>query len=560
MTLRKFLRVFFLVFAAALYGGPPPVPSAGVVERELEREYENEPLKPQKEVPSIQIDIPKERLDIPEGRCIEVKHIEVIGAQSISKKEVQSWVREYEGRQICLKEIYQICAKIDAEYVKRGYFLARSYPPPQTISEGVLVLEVLEGRLGNIKVEGERFYSEAFIQSYFTRLRGKGLNYDAFMRALLLLNGNSDLQAGAVFSKGEEFGTVDLVIRVVDKKPIHLYLNGNNYGKDITTNIRAGGRLDVGNIFTYGDTFSLAEVVGSPANALYFTEGRYRVPIGVNGDFFEMQYLYSKFKVEELLSLHLSGVSNIATIKGTHALVRSRDASIDLFEYFDVKQIQNRAMGIDTSFDKLRVLTMGSVMDFYGSKNGRDYLNARMAIGIPNFLWGMDAVSSDCSRPGAGGLFVKLNADYDHLHMFDKDIILCVHGSGQGSFYKLAIPEQIYIGGIDTVRGFPLAVALGDSGYYINLELKFPPPILANQRFSRVNKKWRDVLQLAAFLDTGGTFYYGGSNTFLWGSGIGIRFKGPLSLTFSCDIGFPLNKPSLSKGTMAYLKVTGQPF
>lgn len=550
---------FFICLFAMGWAAPPPVPSAGVIERELQQEYEANPLEEKKETPHIQIDIPEERLAIPDQGCIEVQRIAVRGAESV--KGVESWVAEFGGGQkLCLEEIYKICAKIDAEYAKRGFFLARSYPPPQTIENGVLVIQVIEGRLGNVKVEGEKFYSERFIRSYFTRLQGKSLNYDAFMRALLLLNENSDLSAAAVFSKGQEMGTADVIVRIQDKRPLHLYLNGNNFGKNITTNFRLGGRFDAGSVFTYGDKLAVAEVVGFPLNALYFTDVTYRAPVSRNGDFLEVAYLFSKFKVEELLSLHLRGESNIGTLKFTHALTRAREMSVDLFGYFDVKQIENFVLGSLTAFDKLRVVTVGSLVDRFASAGGRDYLNMRLAVGIPDCLGGMSAVSSQCSTPGAGGRFVKLNADYDHLQHLNGDFYLSLHASAQWSPYKLAIPEQIYIGGSDTVRGFPLAVALGNTGYYGNLELRFPPPILAKYRFFMSKRTWREVFQVVGFVDSGGVIAKGGSNTFLSGAGVGFRYKGPWNLSLSVDVGFPLNHRPLSNGTMVYVKATGQPF
>jgi hypothetical protein len=39
---------------------PPPEPSAGIVERQLEKDYEGTPLEPDKRVPGVQIDIPEE--------------------------------------------------------------------------------------------------------------------------------------------------------------------------------------------------------------------------------------------------------------------------------------------------------------------------------------------------------------------------------------------------------------------------------------------------------------------------------------------------------------------
>lgn len=555
----RFAFILLLIGGTAL-SAPPPVPSAGVIERELEKEYEATPLSPEKQWPRIEIDIPEEKIDLPDGVFVKIEQVQFRGNQVFSAQTIEKWIKSFIGQELNLKGIYSLCQAIDREYAKRGYFLARAYPPKQTIVKGVLLIEVVEGRLGSVSVEGEQFYSESFIRSYFSKLCGKALNYDAFMRALLLLNETRDLQASAIFAKGKTIGTADVIVQVKDARPLHLYLNGNNYGKNITTNFRLGGRLDVGSVMTYGDQISIAEVVGFPVNALYFTDVRYKVPLSRNGDFLELDYLFSKFKVEEMLSLHLKGESNIGTLKISHAWSRSREMSVDVYGCFDIKQIQNYVLGSVTSYDKLRVATLGFLIDQFGASRGRNYLNIRLGAGIPDFLGGMSSVSSSCSTLGAGGRFFKVNADYDYLQMFLSDCVLSAHLSGQWSPYKLAIAEQIYIGGSDTVRGFPLSVALGNSGYYGNLEVLIPPPGLANLRFFMAQKKWREVFQLAAFFDTGGVFVKGGSDTFLSGSGVGFRYKGPWNFSLSFDVGFPLNHQDLSNGTMYYIKVTGQPF
>jgi hemolysin activation/secretion protein len=553
------LFVFSLV-ATSVAAIPPPVPSAGVVERELEKEYEGKPLKPDKEVPAIQIDIPKEKLEIPDGRKVFVRQIEIEGNASISTREIVSWVEDYLDKELSLRDIYELCHVIDQHYAKKGYFLARAYPPPQEIEDDTLLIEVIEGRLGNVQVVGNKHYSESFIRSYFTSLQHKSLQYDEFLHALMLLNDNSDLSAGALFEKGKEFGCADVILRVKDARPVHLYLNGNNYGRNLTTNVRAGGRLDWGSLITQGDKFSVAEVVGFPIEALYFTDVSYTAPLNRKGTSLEAAYLFSKFKIEELTRLHLKGRSDIATLKVNQALVRRRSLSVDLFSYFDYKQIQNFVLGHRTSFDKLRVLTVGALLDHFTPSQGRDYLTLSFAAGIPDFLGGLKAVDSESSRRGGGGRFYLFNVDYDRIQHLPKDCFLYFHGSGQLSPSKLTLPEQIYIGGVDTVRGFPLAVALGDSGYYFNFEFRVPPPFLANKKFFKLNKKWKDILQFDAFLDHGGVFLQSERNTFLWGSGLGVRVNGPYRFALSVDVGFPLNHRSDNRGVFTYIKLTCQPF
>jgi hemolysin activation/secretion protein len=554
------LLLIFLGATCFLAALPPPVPSAGVVERELEKEYEGKPLSPNKEVPAIQIDMPKEKLDFPFGKKVLIKHLKIIGNDSISSSSIIHWVKGYLGRELSLRDIYDLCHVIDQRYAEEGYFLARAYPPPQAIDDETLTIEILEGKLGQITIIGNKHYSESFIRSYFTSLQGRPLKYNQFLRALSLLNENSDLSAGAIFEKGKEFGCADVILRVKDKRPIHLYLNGNNYGRDLTTNARVGGRFDWGSVVTQGDLFSVAEVVGFPVDALYFTDVKYRVPINRNGASLEASYLYSRFKIEELTRLHLKGRSEIATLKFNQALTRTQSLSIDFFSYFDYKQISNYVLGHRTSFDKLRVLTVGSLLDHFSPSQGRDYLILRFAAGIPDFLGGLKPIDHHCSRRGGGGRFFIFNADYDRIQHLPKDCYFYFHGSGQLSPNKLTLPEQIYIGGVDTVRGFPLAVALGDSGYYINLEFRVPPPLLANKKVFKLNKKWKDIIQFDAFLDTGGVFLQSERNTFLWGTGVGMRIMGPYHLNLSIDVGFPLNHRGLTNGAFYYLKITGQPF
>lgn len=555
----SFLIIFFLI-ASQLVAIPPPLPSAGVVERELEKEYEGKPLEPEREVPAIQIDIPKEVLEIPDGKKVFIRHIQIKGNESLQTAEINSCLIDCLPSELFLSDIYKLCHLIDQYYAEQGYFLARAYPPPQTIENGVLLIEVIEGKLGNVEVVGNQHYSESFISSYFTSLQDKPLQYDEFMRALMLLNDNTDLMVGALFEKGKEFGYADVILRVNDAWPVHLYLNGNNYGRNLTTNVRAGGRLDWGNAFVEGDTFSIAEVVGFPIEALYFTDVTYTIPLNRRGTSLEAAYLFSKFKIEELTNFHLKGRSDIATLKVNQALTRRRNLSVDLFSYFDYKQIQNFVLNHRTSFDKLRVLTVGALLDHFTPMQGRDYLILRVAAGIPDFLGGLDAVDSESSRRGGGGRFYIFNLDYDRIQLLPNSCFFYFHGSGQLSPSKLTLPEQIYIGGVDTVRGFPLAVGLGDSGYYFNFEFRFPPPFLANKCFFNFNKQWKDVIQFDVFLDHGGVFLQSERNTFLTGSGLGVRVNGPYTLALSIDVGFPLNHRDQNRKAFTYIKLTCEPF
>ena len=79
----KWVLLILIINISVLFSYPPPVPSAGVIERQLEKEYEAKPIDPNKDVPDIQIDIPDERLEMEEGLKVYVCKVKFIGNEAI---------------------------------------------------------------------------------------------------------------------------------------------------------------------------------------------------------------------------------------------------------------------------------------------------------------------------------------------------------------------------------------------------------------------------------------------------------------------------------------------
>jgi hypothetical protein len=92
------MNIKALIFLAScciwfsLHAAPPPVPSAGVVEREIEKEYEGKALELDKQEPLIQIDIPDEKLEMEEGKKIFIRQVNLEGNSSISSKKILTWI------------------------------------------------------------------------------------------------------------------------------------------------------------------------------------------------------------------------------------------------------------------------------------------------------------------------------------------------------------------------------------------------------------------------------------------------------------------------------------
>ncbi len=549
----------------------PPIPPAGVVDRQIEQEYEVKPVDPKKEVPLLEFDMPKEELDVGDETVV-IHSVDVSGNTVIRSRVLQRDLKPYLDRPLTMKELREMCVLIQNKYIRKGYFLTRAYLPPQEIRNGVLRVEVIEGKLGSVTVSGNKHYSTKFIEGYFQKYQGKPIQYDKILRTLFLLDENSDLEVGAVFKKGDQFGTADLVLKVVDKRPIHLTLDTNNYGSDHTTHQRTGTRLDYGNLIMYGDALTLIEVLGSPVNHLNFTDVIYHAPVNTLGTSLDFSYLCANFKTSRVDRIRYVGRSHIGGVKVNQAFHRTRRLNTDFYSSFDVKQVQNFGDGKPTSFDKLRVVTGGFLIDYIDGWKGRNLFNFSVGWGIPGIFGGSSAKSDDSSRLGAGGQFLKGNVGWKRLQELPYNCFLLFNTAMQLTMDKLPLPEEIYIGGIDTVRGYSLAEGISDCGYYGTIELHVPPPFLRAHLVPWSKKQtWGEFLQFVGFLDAGQTFSLGddilreksndsnhtrlSDRVMLMSVGPGIRLHGPWKLEWSFDVGFPITERHRSSSTITYFRV-----
>lgn len=67
-------------------------------------------------------------------------------------------------------QMQQIAATVTEYYRSAGYILAQAFIPAQEVVDGVIEIEVLEGTLGNVLVEGNKRYSEELLARPFDDL------------------------------------------------------------------------------------------------------------------------------------------------------------------------------------------------------------------------------------------------------------------------------------------------------------------------------------------------------------------------------------------------------
>jgi len=188
-------------------------------------------------------------------------------------------------------------------------------------------IDVVEGRIGKVSVEGNKHYKTAFIQGYFKPvLQSKVAQNKEFEKALLLLNEFMDLKVTAVLQQGTEEGTTDVVLKVQDKAPFHVAVDYNNFGNRFVGQNRVGLGLFFGNLLTGGDSLNARGILAFPSKTgSPFEQIQYLAPVNTAGTKVGVTYANGATLVgRELAILDIRSKANVYGISVEHPLMRRR--------------------------------------------------------------------------------------------------------------------------------------------------------------------------------------------------------------------------------------------
>lgn len=453
---------------------------------------------------------------------VAVKEFRITGNSLIPTEKLKAAVLPYEGRDLSFDEMKEAAAAVTALYKAEGHLLVRALIPPQDYQNGVVELLVLEGKIGEITVEGNEYYSSDFIRSHFDV---GTLEMEDFQRALLLLNEYPDLKVQAVLKPGRTPGTADVRLKVKDVLPLHAQLDYNNFGSLGTGPNKLGLTLEAGNLLA-GDRLTVRGVAGFPSVSNNFYQLNYIVPVDTDGTRVGAAYSSGAYIVgRELEILDLRGNADIFTFSVSRALTRTTTRSSDLFLTLSHNDVRNSILGEPFNRDRYAAVRLGYSLDLR-DLDGRTFLRAVASRGIG----GLEDFTT-VSRLGAEGDFTKLNLDVARVQTLSPGFYAVLRGSAQLTNDPLVSAEGIVVGGPDSVRGYSQGELLGDAGYVVSFEL----------RKSIVG----DQFQVVGFFDHGTAvkrfaIIEDYDRRSLTGAGFGFRIGPWKNANLRVDIGFPV--------------------
>ncbi|BFU94971.1 MAG: putative Hemolysin activation/secretion protein [Nitrospira sp.] len=485
-----------------------------------------------------------------DGDHLLVKGFSFTGNTVVSQLELERLTQPYIGQSLALPDLERVAGTVQDLYNNKGYTLATAYIPQQDIRFGVVNIAILEGRVGDIVVTGNRHYSTEFIRGSFAQaMEDNVIRNVALERALLLLNNYPDLKVSAVLEPGASTGSTNIQVKAEDKRPLHATVDFNNYGFNTISRYRVGAGVEAGNVLFDGATLNLNGIIGNHPDQLLFGFGAYAVPLGVHGTKLVLSGSGGLFNVgAELAALGIEGRIQTFDVSVNHPFIKTRFQSLLADFGFAGKNNQLFTLSQQTGDDRIRELKLGVNYDRL-DLSGRTYFSLYGFQGLGEALGGMQNNDPQSTRAGADDRFTKGTLTAGRIQSLGHDVLLLLRASGQLTTRPLVVIEQMLLGGPDSVRGYQLGERFVDEGYTLSAETRIPI-------FPSLMPAPLKQLQGDVFIDYGAGRLKNPqpgevASTNLTGTGFGLQTELPYySTKLRFDVGFPLG-PKPSGGTIS---------
>jgi Hemolysin activation/secretion protein len=499
------------LFIPSAIAQPPNIPSgeqSGAQASRFQSEAERAKARVvKKDLKKPQIDI-EEQKPAPEaeaGPAFMLKDIFVTGSSVFTPDELKKVYEPYIGKEKTFKDIEAIAQKIKDEYKKKGYFTTIVYVPEQNVVDGKIEIRISEGKAGEVKVEGNKWFSSALIRKYIHVKKNELLDVFKLQRDLLRINQNSDLEVKTVISEGSEPGASDITIKVTDKFPYHVGTSVDNQGTRLVGKYRNSFSFRSSNLTGLGDNVYYSTIMSATSSGNFAT---YAIPVDTYGTkaAFDFTQFYSKLG-QEYKGYGITGTTEIYTphMSGEIYLSDTFQANVDAG--LEIKSIKKMTMGKITANDQLRLpyfsFDLTKIDAFLGG--GQTSFSPKVTFGTSHFLGASKPNHPTSSRPGTGGSFAKYEQSARRFQKLFYDSYMTLRSQFQFVSHTLPPSEQLQLGGAYSVRGYPEGDYLADYGATFSAEWYFPFYLIPKEwKLPHADQPLRNQIEPVVFFDLGG--------------------------------------------------------
>ena len=450
----------------------PPVPPAGASTPGTIGDTLKQPpaLQPPLATPGISAPQSQAPAASAAGGTLVVSRFTFSGNTLFTEDMLAPLVADYLGKPISLAQLYEAADKVADYYTRKGYALASVNVPAQKIKDGVVRLEVIEGRIGKIGFDGNHRYHDDLLRGFISQTHANDIYRSAPLEHdLQVLNALPGLAARAVIQPGADYGSSDITVKT-QETPLEGYVVLDNYGRKDSGEYRTSASVTLNNPGGVGDQL---QVLGthSTNNRLNYGYVDYSVPLDFSGLRLDANYGHAYFNTAPFPgSPEVAGENNNLQLSLIQPWIRtSTDTVISTLGYLHTKGTADFLTSA-LSDTKINLLNLGlNYAHIWSNSAVTQYVLSIHSNFSKTNEGDADQLPSDRNHER-----LRLEINAQHLQPLPARLQLLALVDAEYSPDPLADTEQFSIGGPTSIRGFPTSEARGDRGYYAQLTLRRP--------------------------------------------------------------------------------------
>lgn len=417
-----------------------------------------------------------------------------------------------------------------------GYYLAYAYLPEQVPKDGVIKIEVLDGRLDQVIVQWPENLpvKREIIEGFLAKLQpGDVLKVRDVERVVFLINDLYGIRVRFEVKSGRTAGTASLVVtpqaEARTTTRVDFDINGSRYSGAQ----RLSGVASWASPLGRGDNLTASGLV-STTGGLKFGLLSYSSPVGNNGLKLGASVSAVKYQLDKsIFQLDLHGDATSASVFALYPLIRSRNLNVFTSATLENKEYTDTIASIETD-KRTQDLQLGLVGDF------RDNL---LTGGVNayelNWMRGKLSLNNTPLPLGVPANFNKYGLGFSRLqNLISGRLLGYVRYKGQIATTNLDTTERFGMGGPTGIRAYAPGEGTADIAHILTTELRWLPPESMFGRSARemVFSAFYDIGKAKIRKDLQGTPSVTTNTPWLGGAGFGFVWDRPQSFAFRVSL------------------------
>ncbi|MBL8326804.1 MAG: ShlB/FhaC/HecB family hemolysin secretion/activation protein [Rubrivivax sp.] len=458
-----------LVAAAA---PPARAQAPGTQPGQIERQFQQ---PPQPRALPGQFQIPMPSLTPPAGSEGIRFRLRGISLDGMTLYPADSWPADYQGlfgREVSLADIYAFANALTTRYRNDGYILSQVIVPAQTVEQGYVRLQAVEGYLAEVRFEGSA--PSALMKAQAEALRAqRPLRAETLERALLLMNDQPGTFARAVLMASATPGASDLVVQS-SAQAVTAGLSLDNRGGRALGPLRATLDVEQRGLLGWGDRTGLRAVAAEKGELKYFAFNHEQA-VGHDGTRAGLSLGRVRSRPDtgtSFIPLDLETSSDSAALTLSHPFLRGRHENRSARVSLTAHNGHTNLFGVRDTEDRIRALRVGLGWDLADAARGINLVDIELARGFEG-AGSSRAGDPLLSRANGKPAFTKLGLYAARLQGLTPQWSLLAALSAQVALDDLLAPELFSFGGEQFGRGYDPSELVGDHGAALKVEVRW---------------------------------------------------------------------------------------